>query len=138
MKIETTELPSLELEVKDNGETKTYLLCFPIPSVVRLEKSIGKPLKSMNDWLNLDKSDLSAVIEAGLFEYNPEVTAEQISRITKTFNAEVWDSLHYEICKLNFPKAMAKLEEAMAKRIIESPNASGLLDPQPEPEKQSS
>jgi len=99
-------------------ETK-YTLAFPLKAVAEAEEKLGHELRSLGAWLKLETKEFPAILEAGLAKFHPEQTAEHAAKIVELLSAEVLDQLQYELCKLAFPKALAKLESAQKENAQE-------------------
>jgi len=105
-----------------------YILTFPLKAVALAEEKLGHSLRTLRDWLKLETRELPIIIEAGLQKFHPEQTAEHAAAIVEALTSDALDELHYGLCKLAFPKAMAKLEELRGTTVEQSlPNdQSGL------------
>lgn len=102
------------------GEKK-YTLAFPLKSVVTIEEKLGKPMRQLRDWLEIQPKDMPAIIEAGLARFHAETAESDAAEIISMLPSEQIDELHYALCKLAFPKSLEKLEE-FRKNQAESPN----------------
>jgi hypothetical protein len=118
IELQSAVFPTLKLIV-DGAE---YTVCYPLRSVIEAEEKVGHSLKSLKDWLDLPSKELPAIIAAGLSKFHPDISESQIQAILETLTAEAFDELHYALCKLSFPRVMAKLEEERTKGDV-SPNA---------------
>lgn len=114
--IQSAVIPSLALKV----DCKEYTLEFPLSAIIRVEEKIGRPLKTLQDWLSVPAKDIPALIEAGLSKHHPDVTPEEITYICDTLNPEALDEVQYALCSLAFPRMMARIEANRAKAL--SPN----------------
>jgi len=115
--IESAVIPSLLLKV----DGREYIVEFPLSAIIRAESKTDKPLKSLQDWLNLQAADVPSILEAGLSKHHPEVTAEELTAICDQLNPEALDEVLYALCALAFPRRMAALE-ARAQKGTASPN----------------
>jgi hypothetical protein len=116
--------PTLKLIV-DSAE---YTLCYPISSVVKAEETVGHSLKTLRDWLSLETKHLGTVVKAGLEKFHSDLSVAELEKIADYLTPEILDPLHYALCKLAFPKAMAIVEERATAKSVESaplPNEQG-------------
>jgi predicted MarR family transcription regulator len=58
-----------------------------------------------------------AVLEAGLIKHHPDQNERDaiVQEIAGTLNPETLDEVLYALCKLAFPRLLARIEEAKAK-----------------------
>ena len=110
----STNTPVFELIL---DETK-YTLAFPLKAVAAAEEKLGHSLRTLGAWLKLETKEFPIVLEAGLSKFHPVQTAEHAAKIVESLSAEILDQLHYELCKLAFPKALAKLESVQAENAL--------------------
>ena len=110
---------------KLNVDNREYTVCFPVSAVIKAEETIGHSLKSLKDWIGLEIKHLGALLLAGLSKHHPDVSIDLVNQILDCLTPEAVDQVHYALCKLAFPKAMAAIEEQQqAKSKGEaSPNA---------------
>lgn len=105
--LECAVIPSLSLVV---GEF-LYTVEFPLTAVIKAEEKIGRSLKSLTDWFNLQAKDVPAVLEAGLSKHHPDIQPGTIQSICDQLNPEALDEVLYALCNLAFPRRMALIEE---------------------------
>ena len=115
--LQSAIFPTLKLSVDD----KEYTLCFPIPAVIAAEEASGHSLKTLHDWLNIEIKHIPAVIRAGLSKYHAQISETEVQNIIGNLTPEAVDEVHYALCKLAFPRAMALLESKA--KETSSPNA---------------
>jgi hypothetical protein len=56
------------------------------------------------------------VLHAGLKRSAPSITRDEVDKIFDCISTETLDDLHFELCKLNFPRWAKEFEEARAER----------------------
>ena len=118
--ITSAVIPSLRLEV---GE-KVYTVEFPLSAIAKAEEKTGRSMIDPREWLSLSVKNIPAVLEAGLVTHHPDISPADIEAICERLNPEALDEMQYALCKLAFPRYMARLEEMTAKKSA-SPNAPG-------------
>lgn len=109
----------------------TYTICFPVSAVIKAEEATKIPLKNLNDWLKIESRHIPAILAAGFIKYHsdlqPEAMTSLAHSIFESLTPEALDQLHYLLCKLAFPKAIAALESrGSGKADAASPNAPSL------------
>src|SRR6185312_13736469 len=109
--LESAVIPSLKLQL----EGKEYRVEFPLSAVIVAEEKLGRSLKSLQDWFALKAKDISVVLEAGLLKHHAEEAASVTALIGDRLNPEALDEVQYALCKLAFPRVMARIEEAKTK-----------------------
>lgn len=114
--LESAVIPSLTLKV----DSREYTVEFPLSAIIQAEEKTGRSLKSLADWFNVQTKDIPALLEAGLSKHHPDVKPEDVQAICDRLNPESLDEVQYALCKLAFPRFMARIEEAKAKGKLDT------------------
>lgn len=105
-----------------------YKVEFPVLAVVQLEDKLGRPMKSAADWLQIKTRELPDLLSVGLSRNHAEEAVTVAASICDTLETEAIDEVINGLCYSVFPRAMAKIEEAVkriqerAEKGTESPN----------------
>jgi len=110
--LKSEALPVVSLKL-DNSD---YTLSLPFTSVIEAEKSTGKSLKTLFEWWNVETHYLPALVRASLIQFHADVADEVTNKIFSCITTEGLSEIHAALCKMNFPKAMAQLEELHGKQ----------------------
>lgn len=112
-------MEALEIAVKERKifrmDGRDYALVFPLPVVVALEEKLGRSMKLAVDWFRIETHEVQAVLEAGLSSLHPEEAREIAQKVADALDPEEIGTVIDGLCAAACPKAMAKIEAAMAK-----------------------
>lgn len=111
-KLQLAAVPALLLTV--DGEP--FRIEFPLRAVAVLEEELGRPLRTPQAWLGLPAKDIPAVLAAGLTKHHADVAEKLTDTICENLNPEGLDEVLYALCRLAFPRYIARFEEHQAKR----------------------
>jgi hypothetical protein len=104
--VECAVIPNLNLQVAG----KEYTVEFPLSAVIVAESKLGRSLKSFQEWWEMKAEDVPVILQAGLSKHHPNVTPEDIQAICNQLNPESVNIVRYALCKLAFPRVMARWE----------------------------
>jgi hypothetical protein len=96
-----------------NGEN--HQVTYPVSVVAELEEKLGRPFRSVTDWLRISAGELELILCFGLETYHPEEASQISLDVCAALEPEAIETVIEALCVSNFPKAMERYRIALEK-----------------------